>query len=77
MISSILAGYAWDVENPYVKNPSRLGTLAELRVAEGNPVEAIPLYEEAIAILQRYPNNAWASRLLETFTQGLAAISEK
>lgn len=30
MISSILAGYAWDVENPYVKNPSRLAILAEL-----------------------------------------------
>ncbi|GAC33411.1 NAD(P)/FAD-dependent oxidoreductase [Paraglaciecola polaris] len=30
MISSILAGYAWDIENPYVKNPARLSTLAEL-----------------------------------------------
>jgi len=30
MVSSVLAGYAWDVENPYVKNPSRLATLAEL-----------------------------------------------
>ena len=30
MISSILAGYAWDVKNPYVKDPTRLTTLAEL-----------------------------------------------
>lgn len=30
MISSILAGYAWDQDNPYVKDPSRLNTLAEL-----------------------------------------------
>ncbi|QHJ12088.1 Anhydrotetracycline monooxygenase [Paraglaciecola mesophila] len=30
MISSILAGYAWDTKNPYVKNPSRLSTLAQL-----------------------------------------------
>lgn len=30
MISSILAGYAWDIENPYVKDTSRLTTLAEL-----------------------------------------------
>lgn len=30
MISSILAGYAWDCDNPYVKEPARLGTLAEL-----------------------------------------------
>lgn len=30
MISSILAGYAWDIENPYVKTPSRLSTLAEV-----------------------------------------------
>lgn len=30
MISSILAGYAWDVDNPYVKDPSRLKVLAKL-----------------------------------------------
>lgn len=30
MISSILAGYAWDKENPYVKTPSRLSTLSEI-----------------------------------------------
>ncbi|RTE65962.1 NAD(P)/FAD-dependent oxidoreductase [Amphritea opalescens] len=30
MISSILAGYAWDIKNPYVRVPSRLTTLAEL-----------------------------------------------
>ena len=34
MVSSILAGYAWDVNNPYVKNPSRLGTLAELCISQ-------------------------------------------
>ena len=30
MISSVLAGYAWDIKNPYVKDTSRLSTLAEL-----------------------------------------------
>jgi len=30
MICSILAGYAWDIENPYVKDVSRLDTLAAL-----------------------------------------------
>jgi flavin-dependent dehydrogenase len=30
MISSILAGYAWDMENPYVKDVKRLNVLAEL-----------------------------------------------
>ena len=30
MLSSILAGYAWDTKNPYVKSPARLTTLAEL-----------------------------------------------
>lgn len=30
MISSILAGYAWDQGNPYVKDRKRLSTLAEL-----------------------------------------------
>lgn len=30
MISSILAGYAWDTRNPYVRDPGRLTTLAEL-----------------------------------------------
>jgi flavin-dependent dehydrogenase len=36
MICSILAGYAWDEKNPYVKNArSRLDTLAELCRADG------------------------------------------
>ncbi|WP_297811434.1 NAD(P)/FAD-dependent oxidoreductase [uncultured Methylophaga sp.] len=30
MISSILAGYAWDTRNPYVKDVKRLNSLAEL-----------------------------------------------
>lgn len=30
MISSILAGYAWDVTNPYVKDVKRLNALAEI-----------------------------------------------
>ncbi|MEP7730166.1 NAD(P)/FAD-dependent oxidoreductase [Marinomonas primoryensis] len=30
MISSVLAGYAWDKKNPYVKDPNRLKVLAEL-----------------------------------------------
>ena len=30
MICSILAGYAWDTDNPYVREPERLDTLAEL-----------------------------------------------
>ncbi|GGB80964.1 FAD-dependent oxidoreductase [Marinobacterium zhoushanense] len=30
MISSVLAGYAWDRRNPYVSEPARLSTLAEL-----------------------------------------------
>jgi flavin-dependent dehydrogenase len=30
MISSILAGYAWDIKNPYVKDSSRLSALAEI-----------------------------------------------
>ena len=30
MISSILAGYAWDTDNPYVASPKRLATLARL-----------------------------------------------
>lgn len=30
MITSVLAGYAWDTKNPYVDKPSRLTALAEL-----------------------------------------------
>lgn len=30
MISSILAGYVWDIKNPYVKDASRLSALAEI-----------------------------------------------
>jgi hypothetical protein len=30
MICSILAGYAWDLTNPYVADPARLKVLEEL-----------------------------------------------
>jgi hypothetical protein len=30
MISSILAGYAWDKANPYVAHPERMRTLEQL-----------------------------------------------
>ena len=30
MLCSVLAGYAWDGENPYVQNGNRLDTLATL-----------------------------------------------
>lgn len=30
MISSILAGYAWDLDNPYVAKPARMATLEAL-----------------------------------------------
>ena len=33
MICSILAGYAWDLENPYVEKPERLRTLEQLCAA--------------------------------------------
>lgn len=33
MITSILAGYAWDTQNPYVAQPSRLKTLEQLCAA--------------------------------------------
>jgi len=33
MISAILAGYAWDLENPYVAKPARLSTLEALCAA--------------------------------------------
>lgn len=67
----------WRQMEDEVNLANSLGTLAELQVAAGNRAEAVPLYEEALAILPRYRDNAWASRLLATFTQGLAAISEK
>ena len=33
MICSILAGYAWDLENPYVEKPERLKTLEQICAA--------------------------------------------
>jgi tetratricopeptide (TPR) repeat protein len=45
-----------------------LGTLGETLVAQARPKEAVPLYDEALALLAGHPEDAWGCRLLAKFT---------
>jgi len=67
----------WRQMGDEINLANSLGTLAELRVTQENQSEAVPLYEEAITILRRYPDSNWTSKLLAAFTRGLAAITGK
>jgi hypothetical protein len=45
-----------------------LGTLGETLVKQGESESAIPIYDEALRLLERYPGDAWARHLLAKFT---------
>ncbi|MCZ7674282.1 MAG: tetratricopeptide repeat protein [Chloroflexi bacterium] len=44
-----------------------LGALAELYGQQGNPAEAALFYEDALALLVQYPDDAWAKKLTTEF----------
>ncbi len=48
-----------------------LGTIAELYAQQGQADDAIALFEQALALLARYPDDAWAKKLTADFTQQL------
>ncbi len=53
-----------------------LGGLAETMVAKGDTDRALPLFEEALAIIANYPDDAWGRRLEEIFIQARAEALE-
>lgn len=53
-----------------------LGTLAEALAEQGRGSEAVPYYEEALKILEAYPEDAWARKLQREFSRQRGALPE-
>ncbi|NUM44257.1 MAG: tetratricopeptide repeat protein [Anaerolineales bacterium] len=51
-----------------------LGDLAKALVSQGRTIEAIPHYKEALLLLEKYPQNAWARKLFAKFTAAQQAL---
>ncbi|NKQ36203.1 MAG: tetratricopeptide repeat protein [Chloroflexi bacterium] len=67
----------WREMRDEINLANSLGTVAELLAVHKDQTEAVTYYEEAIAILQHYPNNTWACKLLEGFTDALTPLCHK
>ena len=59
----------WRESDAHLMLANSLGGLAETLAAKGATDQAIPLFDEALAILAEYPNAAWAKRLNKLFKQ--------
>ena len=57
-----------------VQRANTAGTLAEVLVKLGHPAEARPLYDEALAALERYRDDAWGRSLHAKFTAQRQAL---
>jgi tetratricopeptide (TPR) repeat protein len=57
----------WRQTEDEVDLANSLGNLAETRLKQGQPQTAVPLYDEAIALVAGYPHDAWAVQLLGEF----------
>lgn len=57
----------WRQLNDPVQLANSLGTLGEVQAAQGNEAPARQFYQEAIALLADYPDDAWGQSLLEKF----------
>lgn len=53
-----------------------LGTLASVFEQDGQPAEALPLYEEAIQLLRQFPESQWAQKLLREFGTAYEKLRE-
>jgi tetratricopeptide (TPR) repeat protein len=65
----------WRQTEDEVMLATTLGNLAETWLKQGQPQAAVPLYDEAIALLARYPHDAWAVQLLGEFRAQRQALS--
>ena len=51
-----------------------LGDMAQVKVTLGQAADATPLYDEAIAISEAYPDDAWGQSMKQQFVEGRAAL---
>ena len=61
----------WRQSDDELMLANTLGTIAELYAQQGKVDAAIALFEQALALLARYPDDAWAKKLTADFTQQL------
>lgn len=57
----------WQQAEDDLERANTIGTLAEALVAQKKQSDALPLYEEAIDLLAKHPDDAWAKELREKF----------
>ena len=60
--------HLWQQAGDDVPRANTLGTLGQALAAQGQAATALTLFEEAIALLQPYPDDYWAGRLIQDFT---------
>ena len=60
--------HLWQQAGDDVPRANTLGTLGQALAAQGQVADALALFEVAIALLQPYPDDYWAGRLVEEFT---------
>ena len=64
----------WLQSDDELMRANTLGTIAELYVRQGMTAEAVVLFDEALALLARYPDDASAKRLSADFTKQLREL---
>ena len=65
----------WRRADGQVQLANTLGTLAETLGAQGRIDEALASYDEALGVLARFPNDNWASYLLQKFDMARSALA--
>ena len=60
--------------NDEIELANSLGTLAQILLAQDRQNESIQYFEEALTLLKKYPENAWARKLKASFQEGKNSI---
>lgn len=64
----------WEKCDDELMRANTLGTIAELYVRQGKTGKAVAFFDQALAILGRYPDDAWAKKLAADFTKQLREL---
>jgi tetratricopeptide (TPR) repeat protein len=65
----------WRQSDDNLMLANTLGTMGELYALQGQLAQASTFFAEALDLLTRYPDNAWAKKLLADFSQQRQALS--
>ncbi len=67
----------WRRSGAHLMLANSLGTLAETMIATGNHVDAIGYYEEALGIVEQYPEDAWSQKMADEFKEAMEKLTIK